>query len=379
MTGLDQSRMDFGIELLYAPSKLSSTVPASALGAGLPATTQSGSDWSDPGAFPLPSFGWVYKPQESPWTFGLGVYTIGGFAVNYPGDRFNPVLSAPPPQGLGLGPTSAQVQILQIAPAAAIQLPCHVAIGFAPTITMASLTADPALFASPDDADRDGFRTFPAATHSRITWGAGFQVGVYATPWEGWQFGASVASPQWFETFRYHSADEVGNPRTVKFRFDYPMIVSVGAAYAGFDRLLLAVDLRYIDYQNTKGFGPAGFDSTGAGTGLGWQSVFLVALGAQYQLTDCVSVRAGYSYNQNPIPDAVSSINVESPPIWQHVIYLGASYKLTPSCTLSASYLHAFHNSISGPLVVPGGPVPGTSVQSKMTVDALALGLSVLY
>ena len=123
-------------------------------------------------------------------------------------------------------------------------------------------------------------------------WGAGFHVGAYYT-WESWGFGASFKSPQWFETFRYQATDELGHPRNLKLRFDYPMIVSLGAAYSGFDRFLFALDVRYVDYRNTKGFGPAGFDATGAVTGVGWDSVVLVAAGVQYRLSEAVSLRMG--------------------------------------------------------------------------------------
>src|SRR5581483_12362803 len=43
-----------------------------------------------------------------------------------------------------------------------------------------------------------------------------------------------------------------------------------------------AVDLRYVDYRDTNGFGPTGFDAAGALRGLGWRSMFVAAAGVQY-------------------------------------------------------------------------------------------------
>jgi long-chain fatty acid transport protein len=377
--GLEHSELDLGVELIYPQSTLSSAVPASAFGRGVPPVPLAGSTDGNAGAFPLPTGGFVYHPEESAWSYGLGVFTVGGFGSNYPASVSNPILTPQPPNGVGLGAVYSQLIVVQLAPAVACQLTDHLAVGLSPTVDLATLTLDPALFAAPDDADQDGFRTYPSGTHSRIHWGAGFQLGAYYTTDAGWRFGAAVKSPQWFETFRYNSADERGFPRTLSLRFDYPLIASAGAAYAGLARWLFAADVRFIDYRDTKGFGRAGFDATGAGTGLGWDSVVLLAAGVQYQCTDALSLRLGYTFNPNPVPDAVAAFNVASAPIYEHVVYLGASYRLTAACALSAAYFHAFDNSITGPVVTPAGPVRGSSVTTETVTDSLIVGVSVQF
>jgi long-chain fatty acid transport protein len=379
LSGLPRSEIDFGLELLYTTSYLSSEVAPGAFGPGTPPVPLAGSTRGDGGVFPLPSFGFAYRPEESPWSFGVGVFGVGGFGSNYPGSFTNPILTAQPPNGFGLGPIASQLLILQVAPVAAYQVTDRLSVAFGPALDLATLTLDPAPFAAPDDANGDGFRTFPPANHSRVHWGAGFQAGAYYTLDNGLRFGAAVKSPQWFETFHFQSHDELGRPRTVKLRFDYPLIASIGAAYSGIEKWLFAVDVRYVDYANTKGFGPAGFDATGAGTGLGWRSVVSVASGVQYQLTPDVAVRMGYTFNPNPIPDANSVFNVASAPLYEHVLYMGASFRMTEAWTLSASYFHAFENSITGPYVTPAGAVPGTSVTTRDSTDGLTAGVSVQF
>jgi long-chain fatty acid transport protein len=158
------------------------------------------------------------------------------------------------------------------------------------------------------------------------------------------------------------------------------MIVSTGVAYRGFERWLLEADFRYVDYANTAGFRESGFDASGALRGLGWRSIFALAVGAQYQLTDALAVRLGYSFNQNPIPDSEASENVGAPVVIQHTLYLGASYRVSEALLLSAAYLHAFGNSIEGPLVSAAGPVPDTQVQDTILgADALVAGLTVQF
>src|SRR5207248_3125794 len=151
------------------------------------------------------------QPPESPWTVGVGLFAVGGFAVNYPSSVNNPFLTPQPPNGVGVGNLFAQYQILQLTPTVAYQLTEHLSVGAGLTADLATLLVDPFVFATPDDGSLDGFRTFPAGgTHSRLHWGVGFQAGLFWAPERDWGFGVSVKSPQWFETFGYNGVDELG-------------------------------------------------------------------------------------------------------------------------------------------------------------------------
>ena len=212
-----------------------------------------------------------------------------------------------------------------------------------------------------------------------MSWGGGFQVGAYYTLDGGWHLGASFKSNQWMEGFHFQSATATGTPRNVTYTFNIPMITSVGIGYTGIERWTLAADFRYVDFGHTEGFQQSGFAPNGMVQGLGWRSVFAMALGAQYQMTDTLSVRGGYSYNQNPITDEQSSFNVASPTILEHTVYVGASYRVTDALSLSLAYAHAFQNSVEGPLVTPFGTVAGSSVRSTTSVDSLMIGASVKF
>jgi len=96
-------------------------------------------------------------------------------------------------------------------------------------------------------------------------------------------------------------------------------------------------------------------------------------------LTDRLTVRGGYSYGTNPIPDARASVNIASPTIIEHVLTTGASWNVTDDFALSVGYLFGPRNSISGPLLLPTGPVPGTSVGSSTSFHAITFGASVKF
>lgn len=378
--GLQQSELEFGVELLYPQMELASSIAPGALGGGFPPIPLSGSTDSNSGLFAIPTVGFVYRPPDEPWALGLGVFGIGGFGTNYAGSLTNPILTAPPPAGIGLGPLYSKLQLIQIAPTAAYQLTEHLSFGIAPTVTLADLTLDPMFLASPDDANGDYFPSYPPGTHGRTSWGLGFQAGLYLTTDNDWNFGVSYKSPQWMQTFHWSSSDELGRPRDIRVHFDLPFIVSVGTSYTGFERWVLAADARYYSYGTTAGFDTEGFHPSGAVMGLGWDSIFSVAVGGQYQATDDLSVRLGYVWNQNPVPDRNSLFNVISPNILMHTVSCGLSYRLTESWDISVAYLHAFENSITGPQALPIiGPLFGTSVTSTVSADALIGGLTVKF
>jgi long-chain fatty acid transport protein len=312
------------------------------------------------------------------------MFGTAGFSVNYPASVTNPILlppnNTPGGQG-GLGHIYAEAQFFQIMPTAAYQLTDKLSVGFAPTLTLARLMADPLVFAVPDDGDGSLVPQYPSGCATRYSWGGGFQVGLYYAANSSWQYGVSFKSPQWFEPFRYNTSSEVGVPRQESIHFDYPMIISLGTAYRGFEKWLLACDVRFFDYGNTAGFGsPAGFDSSGAVTGLGWNSIVSVHTGAQYQATQRLCLRLGYEFNDTPITSDTAFFNVASPLIIQHIVSTGFSYNLTDQLILSMAYLHGFENSVSGPFYAPGvGPLAGTSVTSSLSADALAAGLALRY
>jgi len=103
LTGLPNSA-DIGLEVFMPYASLSSSVDANAFGPGMPPKTVAGRTASESGAFPIPNFGFVYRPEDSRWSYGVGLLTLAGFGVNYPGSATNPLVSPQPPQGMGVGP-----------------------------------------------------------------------------------------------------------------------------------------------------------------------------------------------------------------------------------------------------------------------------------
>ena len=103
-----------------------------------------------------------------------------------------------------------------------------------------------------------------------------------------------------------------GNPASPNFALNCPEIVSAGFAYKGIDRLLLATDFRFLDYRDTSGFSQNGFSARGTRrTGLAEH--LRPGDRAQYQATDDLTLRIGYTFNMNPIGNAVTRLHRRQP------------------------------------------------------------------
>jgi long-chain fatty acid transport protein len=381
---LGSSETEFGLGLLIPRTTLSSRVPAGAFGNGVPALNSAGSTAGNNGVFLLPAISVVYRPEESPWSYGLGILEIGGFAVNYPVSRTNPILNPRPPFGVGIGPLYTQLQIIQFSPTIGLSLTDQWSVGFQANIDYGIVNLNPVFTSAPTlvETPFGPVPSYGSGDQGRSRAGGGFQVGVYYNHDQDWSFGASIKSPQWFDTYRFNASNPTnGNPATTSANINFPMTGSVGFAYKGIDRLLWATDFRILDYRDTTGFSQGGFDNrTGILRGLGWQNVFAIATGVQYQWTDTFSTRIGYSFNLNPIGPALTSYNVGSPLVIQHALAVGASYNVTEQFKISLAYVHDFQNTISGPLVEPFvGRIHGATVQTSATADIVFFGATVTF
>lgn len=385
ITRLSSTSLTLSLQLLRPTGSIVSAVGPNTFGPGFPNTTLSGTTDSEAGPFPIPALGFVHAPAASRWAFGLSAFGVGGFGVDYEQSATNPIVMPQPPGGMGMGAMTSAFQLLQVMPTVAYQLTDHLALGVAPTLNVSSLEVTPFPATVPNDANGDGYGSYPEAPQA-WTFGYGVQVGLHLADLNGFHVGASFKSPQVFDDFEFDSVDEVGNPQTFTFNLDYPMILSLGVGYSGLDRWEFAADVRYIDFEHTDGFrvtdeqffavDPNTGYPTGAVTGFGWKSIWTVAAGLQYDLTSRLPLRVGYSFNQNPIDDAYTFFNCVSPAIIQHRVSGGLSYALSDRFTGSAAVQYGFRNDIQGTWMHPQfGSMAPTLVKSELSTFFIVLGV----
>lgn len=368
---LERNEVLIGSELIIPDISYSATLPAGSINGVLPTETRSGTTQSDSGVATNLAVGTSYKfDPDSPLTFGLLINGVVGGNVNFPGSFTTPTLGPrQPPNYFGVGPVYANTALLSIKPMGSYRVAERLSIAAAPVITTGTVQFSPAFFA-PGPPDQFGVPTFPTATNSRPYWGAGFELGLVYDVNESWNVGFSYKSPIWQEKWIYNTFNPDLSPRTIGVKAEVPAIYSWGVAYKGIDRLIVDLDLRYFDYQNAVLWG----DSVRSG-GLGWSSIFALALGGKYQVTERVSLLGGYLFNQNPVNEVKTIFSIQAPGIIQNTLSLGGSLRLNDNLLFTAGWVHGFRNSAEGPIA----QIPGTMAKLSTQVDSIMGGLTIQY
>ena len=271
------------------------------------------------------------------------------------------------------------LSLLQFVPAASAQLNDKFSVGAGPVVTLATLQLNPASLAPPDDANGDGFFTYPSATGTHPHYGLGFQVGAYYTSDSGLNAGVSYKSPNWLEKIKINSQDELGGARELEFDLDLPPVYSLGVSYDGIPCWLFAADVRYVDYDSVQTLSDSGFNPDGSIRGVGWESVWSLSMGLQKQISNSASFRAGWFMTENPIPDGNAAFNIGAPAYYKHILSTGLSYQLTPAVTTHLAYYYAPESRITGPFVAPTGPIAGTRVSNTVSSNAILFSLAFKY
>lgn len=374
LASFDGTNLEMGFELMR-PER---TVASSA--GPMSGSTTSASDWT-----PIPAFGFSTRLQNG-IVIGLSGLGIGGFGVNYASDPTNPILA---PRPNGFGQVYSNFQLMKISPAVAWTMGPKLRVGIAANINWESLAVDPMPIAAPDfdpgpdatpgTADDRAF--YPSAAAADAVFGFGFQVGMQYVMSPKVTLGASYTSPQMFSDFEFTSTHanpnlpNFGTPYEFAFRMDVPAIYAAGVAFTPDSKLHLGLDVKYITYSSTEGFEEKGFNPDFSVKGFGWEDIAVVALGAQYKLSESFTLRGGYHYAGNPIPDEQSMFNIPAPAIVQHHITAGFGYTIVPGVDLNVAAYQALENSIEGAIYRPTA-LPGTSVTNTMSETSLLVGFT---
>ena len=93
------------------------------------------------------------------------------------------------------------------------------------------------------------------------------------------------------------------------------------------------------------------FGSTN-GPGFGWEDVNVYKLGAAYEI-GAWTLRGGYTYVTQPIPQSQTFLNILAPGVVQNHLTLGATWATSKTGELSFNYIHAFEKTVNGSGSIP--------------------------
>lgn len=342
-------RLDIGVDLFSPPREISRTGAANGI---------NGSTDSDSNYFLIPEFGYNKMLSKS-LSLGVTVYGNGGMNTDYPGGQITSAAGS----GLcnffqtgamgagtanynllcGNGSLGIDLSQLIIAPTLSYKLNENHSIGVSPLLgyqrfraeglqAFASLSSDPA------NLTNRGYDN---------SFGYGVRVGYYGKLSDSVSIGAAYASKmkmQEFDKYKGLFAEQGG--------FDLPENYNVGIAVKATPALSFALDYQHISYSGINSVGNpstnTGLLGTNNGRGFGWEDVDVVKLGVEWQYSNALTLRGGYSKNNNPIQARDVTFNILAPAVGKETYTLGLTYALSKDSGLTVAYMYQPENSVSG-------------------------------
>jgi len=382
----DENILKFDIGVFFASPELSSSLPAGALGPGAPAV--SGTTLDDRASSPMPALAFLWGKEDSRHTFAASAFGISGFGVTFPeepnnplSDNFNPTENSSPinypQQAMGFGRVESSYLLLQVGFTYAYELSDKFSIGVEPTFNYSTLELMPNPTSNPSQA---GYPTAEKATAV----GFGAQFGVFFDSGKGIKAGVSYKTEQSFGDFEFDNTYLDNSTGTNNFKMNYPSILSVGLGYSK-GKFDVALDYRYVDYENTDGFAASGWTPTASVAGFGWESISVISAGIQFKGINRLPLRIGYTYSSNPIPNELAFFNVSATAIIKNAFQFGLSYEISDQVTIDGLYHYgtsgdATEGQLLNPMAItpdnPLGALPGTSVSYEMTTSLITVGVS---
>jgi len=304
-----------------------------------PGTVKSGRN-----IFAVPNLAYSH-PLDEDRTIGFSLSGNGGMNTSYR----NVANTAPNCFGgtgvfCGGGKTGVDLTQLNISAAYAQKLGDHFSFGVSPIFAIQRFKARGLGAFAINSSD-------PANLTNRgydYSFGGGVRLGVEFALDESIRIGASYQSQLLMSKF-----DKYAGLFAQQGDFDIPSNFQVGVAFDVTPDLTFMVDYRYINYSEIKAVSnpnPNGLNLLGTsnGPGFGWKDVQTIKFGAEYNATEDLTVRAGYSYNTQPIPSSQVLFNVLAPATVRHHITGGATYKYSPNSEFEFAAMFAPSVKVSG-------------------------------
>ncbi|MDR7036774.1 MULTISPECIES: OmpP1/FadL family transporter [Methylobacterium] len=186
----------------------------------------------------------------------------------------------------------------------------------------------------------------PTAILKGESWGVGFTAGVLVTPWAGTQVGVGYRSSvnHGIEgLLLLPPINPLIAPRTaVKAILDTPDKVSFGITQALSPVARVNFGFEW-DNWSRLGVVPVRSLVTGAAVQalpLNYKDGFTYSVGAEYDWSPALTLRAGVSYEESPID--FSNRSARLPDADRVNVAIGASYRWSEKLTLNAAYSHLF-------------------------------------
>ncbi|MFZ8984933.1 MAG: OmpP1/FadL family transporter, partial [Steroidobacteraceae bacterium] len=117
------------------------------------------------------------------------------------------------------------------------------------------------------------------------------------------------------------------------------------------------------------------------GPGFGWKDITAWRVGAEWQATNTLKLRAGYNKSDNPITPADVTFNILAPGVVRDHYSLGLAWDATDSLTFQVAATHAKKETVTGSSLfnLVFGPGFGGTETISLSEDMLTLSVVKRY
>jgi long-chain fatty acid transport protein len=345
-------------------------------GGGAPGFTPSGTVGSDTDAFLVPNVAINWRTSGNAYfdAVTLSLAGNGGMNTSYPGSTANPACGAPGvPNKTGVfcndrAGVDLQQMLLSVAIAKRFG---NVSVGIAPMAAL-QIFSDSGVAAFGQASSDATHLSHRGNDHE---FGGGLRAGVEWAITPSLRAGFAGSTPIWSQPFRRYAglfADQGS--------FDIPANVQAGVAIDVTPALTVMVDYRHIWFSQTNA---AGDPSTllllgiplgaSGGPGFGWNDVDVIKAGVEWKYSSDLTLRAGYSYNTQPINARDVMLNILAPAVMQHHITGGFQYRWSDSLDLELAGMYSPREHVSG-TELPGFGNPAHTIDLSMEQIEITAG-----
>jgi long-chain fatty acid transport protein len=224
-----------------------------------------------------------------------------------------------------------------------------------------------------------GFVPSDGLTGNNSDWsfGAGVRIGWLGEVHPNVTLGASYSTKIYMSEF-----DDYDELFAEDGDFDIPANFTLGATFQATPKLKVSLDFQQIQYEGVNSISNAGPIPTPAGPGIppgggllgtdnglgfGWEDINIYRLATEYEYSDQWTFRAGFSMNDQPIPDSQVLFNFLAPAVIEKHATVGFTYRPDKQSEWSFAYMHAFSEKVSSSQTAFG--IPGAIEMDQNSVD----------
>lgn len=290
--------------------------------------------------FVIPNIAYSHRVDANT-VFGLSMYGNGGMNTDYP--AFANGGCPPGGTGLGcLGTAGIDLQQMFISAGLAKQYG-NFSVGVAPIVAIQIFKADGLM--NPYSGT-----VFSESTDVAV--GIGIRGGVEWAITPGFRVAAAGTSPTYMQSFNKYKDLFAAGETAGELRL--PASIQAGVAFDLMSGFTVMADYKRIFYSGVDAIGKP----TSQG-GFGWDDINVYKVGIEWDVNPGLTLRAGYAYNDQPIPAESVQANWIAPGVVQHHITGGAQIKMSDSIDLELAGMYAPKETVTGPAFAPvGGPPP---------------------